>query len=439
MSHKGIGLALPKLSSSGVFPDPYPIVDQPAAQQTGLHWRNIFTAFKYPNYRLWFGGQLASLTGTWMQITAQGYLIYELTHSAQYLGYAGFASGLPTWLLMLFGGVISDRISRRKLLIIVQSYLMVLALVLAFLCFAGIVRPAHIIILSFFVGIGMAFEAPARQAFVMEMVDREDLSNAIALNSTMFNLAIVVGPAVSGIIYAMFGPAWCFTLNGLSFLGVISALALMKLKPYSRKINSHSALADLLEGFQYISNHSIIKTLIFIAGMTSLFGMTFATLLPAWAVNILHGDARTNGFLQSARGVGALGGAILIAALGRFKFKGRLMSMGTLFFPVFLMIWVTLRWLPISLISLVTIGLAFIIIFNLLNALIQERVSDDLRGRVMGVYSLTFFGFMPICALLAGIAAETIGEPLTILVSALICLLFALIIWQKMPQIRQLQ
>src|SRR5271157_4058592 len=193
------------------------------AQNESARWRRTFMALKYPNYRLWFRGQMVSLFGTWMQTTAQGFLVYELTHSPRYLGYVGFAAGAPTWLLTLYGGVVADRIPRRMLLIITQSCMMVLAFILAALWFLHVVQPWHIMVLAFLLGVANSFDAPARQAFVSELVPREDLTNAIALNATMFNTATAVGPAVAGATYALFGAGWCFTINGLSFIAVLTA------------------------------------------------------------------------------------------------------------------------------------------------------------------------------------------------------------------------
>ena len=278
--------------------------------------RGTFAALSYPNYRLWFFGQMVSLFGTWMQNTALGYLVYELTRSPAYLGYTGFASGLASWLFTLWGGVIADRVPRRSLLVVTQTLAMLLAFVLSALAFAGVVAPWQIILFAFLLGVVNAFDAPARQAFVLEMVDRSVLTNAIALNSTMFNIAIAVGPAAGGIVYALFGPAWCFAINGASFVAVIAALLAMRLPPLQARAGGASALADLREGFRTVAGNRVILALIALIGVMSLFGLSFATLIPAWAVKILGGDARTNGLLQSARGLGALAAALWIATFG---------------------------------------------------------------------------------------------------------------------------
>ncbi len=398
-----------------------------------------FAALKYPNYRLWFMGQLASLIGTWMQTTAQGYFVFELTHSTAYLGYVAFAAGIPTWLLMLYAGVVADRVPRRNLLVVTQTTMMILAFILAALTFAGIVQPWHIILLASLLGMANAFDAPARQAFVLEMVEREDLGNAIALNSTMFQSATVVGPAVAGLTYAWFGPAWCFTINGISFLAVIAALLMMKLKPLPLRTRVTSAIHDLREGLMYVVSHPVIRTLIGIAGVVSLFGMAYATLIPAWAVTVLGGDATTNGLLQSARGLGALLGALMIATLGRFRSKGKLLTVGSFVFPISLFIFAAITSPPFSLLAIIVVGWGFMVLFNMANTLIQTQVTDALRGRVMAIYSLTFFGLMPLGGLWTGALATVVGAPLTVVVGAGVSLAFAILVLVFAPKVWALQ
>lgn len=411
----------------------------PPIARKSLSWQQTFVALKHRNYRLWFIGQTVSLIGTWMQTTAQGFLIFQLTHSSVYLGYVGFASGLPSWLFMLYGGVIADRVPRRNLMVITQSVMMILAFILATLTFLNIVQPWHIILLALLLGTANAFDAPARLALVPELVEREDLSNAIALNASMFNLGTVIGPAIAGVAYALAGPAWCFTLNGISFIAVIAALLLMQLPPHIFKARTTSALSDIKEGIRYILTNDIILTVITIVAVTTLFGLALVTLMPAWAVKILGGDATTNGWLQSARGLGALGGALMVAALVHFKVKGKLVAIGSFVLPLCLLLFTFMRWLPLSLATLAGAGLGMIMIFNSSNALVQSQTPDELRGRVMSVYSLIFFGSMPLGALLAGSLAEFIGEPLTGILCATIVLIFAIVIWVFVPKLRQLE
>lgn len=411
---------------------------QPTARKN-LSWQQTFVALKHRNYRLWFIGQTVSLIGTWMQTTAQGFLIFQLTQSSVYLGYVGFASGLPSWLFMLYGGVIADRLPRRNLMVVTQSVMMILAFILATLTFLDIVQPWHIIILAFLLGVANAFDAPARLALVPELVEREDISNAIALNASMFNLGTVIGPAIAGVAYALAGPAWCFTLNGISFLAVIAALLFMQLRPHIFKPRTTSALTDIKEGIRYILASDIILTVITIVAVTSLFGLALVTLMPAWAVKILGGDATTNGWLQSSRGIGALGGALMVASLVHFKVKGKLVTIGSFVLPLCLLLFTFMRWLPLSLAALAGAGLGMIMIFNSSNALVQSQIPDELRGRVMSVYSLIFFGSMPLGALMAGSVAGFIGEPMTGMLCAVITLIFAVVIWIFVPKLRQLE
>lgn len=414
-----------------------------ADQASGRLWRGFsltrtFSALRYPNYRLWFAGQLASLVGSWMQTTAQGFLVYELTHSPAYLGYVGFANGVPSWLFMLYGGVVSDRLPRRKLLIMTQSASMVLAFILTFLTASGMIQPWHILILAFGTGVVVAFDAPARHSFVLEMVGRDDLSNAVALNSTMFNLATAIGPAVAGLLYVAAGPSWCFGINGISFLAVIAALLMMRLPPPTPR-RPASALADLREGIVYAFRHPVIRLLILIALVISLFGMSFVILIPAWAVNVLHGDAGTNGILQSARGAGSLLGALSIASLGRFRFKGKLLIFGMFLFPLFMCGFAAARWLPLAVAAIVLTGWSVMLQYNMLNTLIQSQVADELRGRVMGIYTLTFFGSVPLGALLAGQIAERWGEPFTVVAGSTGCLLFIILLVWRRPLVYRLE
>lgn len=401
--------------------------------------RDTFASLKYPNYRLWFIGQLASLVGTWTQTAAQGYLIYELTKSPAYLGYASFANGVPTWFFTLYAGAIADRMSRRTLMVITQTSMMILAFILAILTFTHTVQWWHILILSFLLGVSNAFDAPARQAFVLEMVDREDLTNAIALNSTMFNLAMVLGPALGGLIYYAVGPGWCFTINGISFIAVIIALLLMKLKPFVPVNRNSSTISDMKAGLSYVRHHPAVRMMISNLFITTLFGLGIVTLIPAWSVTVLNGDAKTNGFLLAARGIGSLIAALIIAALGRFRFRGKVWTVNSILLPISMIIFAFMTWLIPSLITIAAMGFTFMMIVNLSNAMVQTRITDEMRGRVMGVYTFFFFGAFPIGSLIAGWSADAIGEPLTVMVSAAILLVFALwVIWRQ-PALREME
>jgi MFS family permease len=382
---------------------------------------------------------MTSLFGSWMQSAALGFLVFQLTHSPVFLGLTGFAAGVPTWLFMLYAGVVADRMPRRRLLIITQTCMMGLAFIAAALVFLNVVRPWHILVLAFGFGTANAFDAPSRQALVKELVeDAEDMTNAIALNGAMFNTAFALGPAVGGVTYALFGPGWCFALNGLSFVAVIGALAAMRLAPFVPRPHPSSVASDLKEGLRYVWAHPLIRTIIALVLFISLFAFSFATLIPAWAVRILHGNASTNGFLQSARGLGSLAAALFIAALGRFKARGRLLTFGSLAFPLLLVAFALVRTEIPSYILLVAAGFALILVFNLANATVQTLTPDPLRGRVMAIYSFVFFGAMPLGALLIGALAHALGEPLAVILDAAVSFLFAVSIFFAVPRLRRM-
>ncbi len=401
-----------------------------------VRFGGTFAALRHPNYRLWFLGQMVSLVGTWMQTTAQGFLVYELTGSPVYLGYVGFAAGVPTWLFTLYGGLIADRVPRRTMLILTQSFMMGLAAILAILTFAERIQAWHIILFAFLLGTANAFDAPARLAFVLELVPREDLTNAVALNSTMFNAATAIGPAVAGMAYAAFGPAWCFTINAASFLAIILALFRMRLKPMPKVVTRGRAIDDIRQGFRFVRSDAIVRTLVLYLAAVSFLGMGFVTLMPAWAVKVLGGGATTNGWLQSARGVGALLGALITAALARRTMRGKLIAIGFIAFPLALFGFALIRWLPLSLAALVVIGLSLMIYMNNSNSMVQTQTPDELRGRVLSIYSLSFFGLMPLGSLFAGSLAAQVGEPLTVMIAATLLGACSLVVWLKAPQVR---
>ncbi|HSN75452.1 MAG TPA: MFS transporter, partial [Anaerolineae bacterium] len=325
------------------------------------------------------------------------------------------------------------------MIMVAQSAMMVLAFILAGLVVTGLVQPWHVIVLALFSGVANAFDAPARQAFVVELVERDDLTNAIALNSTMFNAAAVVGPAIAGVVYALFGPAWCFTLNGLSYLAVIAALLAMRLPPFRPQPRVGSTTDQLRLGLSYVKGEHVTRTLILNMAVIGLFGISLVTLFPAWSVNVLGGDVRTNGLLLSARGLGAMSGALMIASLGQLAARGRVWTIGSFVLPVAMAAFAAARWLPLSLVLLVCMGWGFMVVANSSNALVQTRVPDELRGRVMSVFTLTFFGGMPLGSLLAGAMAQRIGEPTTVLINASMVLLASTLIWWRLPYIRKLR
>ncbi|MFZ6030953.1 MAG: MFS transporter [Chloroflexota bacterium] len=405
--------------------------------RSDIHIGDTFAALHHRNYRLWFLGQMVSLAGSWMQMTAQGYLVYQLTGSEAYLGLIGGIAGIPTVVFMLFGGVAADRIPRRNLLVITQSTMMVLALVLAGLAFTSVVQPWHVLVMALLLSIANAFDAPARVAFVREMVPEEDMNNAIALNATMFNVATVSGPAIAGITYSLVGPAWCFLINGLSFIAILAALSMMKIEQEARALQKSRPLQEILEGLRYVRGQPLILSLTVFMGVVAIFGMGTLTLLPAWAVDVLGGDVTTNGLLISARGLGSLIGALMLASLGRLPIRGKLWLVGSLLMPAVLLVFAYVSWLPLSLLLLVVIGWSFILIANNSNAMIQSQVHDELRGRVMSIYTLVFFSSMPLGSLFAGFFAQKFGAIPTVAISAGVLLGLAVATNAFIPRIRQ--
>lgn len=384
--------------------------------------KRAFVSLSYPNYRLWFAGQLISMTGTWMQNTAQAYLAFELTKSAAFLGMMAFAQGVPTWIFMIYAGAIVDRISRRQILIVSQIFMMCLAILMAFLTWLDRLQPWHILVLASLTGVANSFDAPARQSLASELVEKKDLTNALALNGALFNLGSSVGPALAGIIYVVSGPIVCFVLNAVSFLAVLIALAKIKLPPKIRRRTEESILEQLKEGVVYASTHRVIGVLIFLAGSMSLFGISVVTIFPAWAVHQLDGDARVAGYLQAGRGLGAVLGALGVAYFASIMVRGRWIAIGALSLPVVLIGFSLSKTLVFSLIFVALLGVSQIMLLNLSNSLIHSEVDDRLRGRVASIFGLTFFGLMPIGGLIMGQLAETWSEPFAV---AVVAILFA--------------
>jgi predicted MFS family arabinose efflux permease len=397
-----------------------------------------FAALKHYNYRLYFFGMTISMMGTWMQTTAQGYFIYQLTDSTTYLGLVVFMSGVSTWIFTLLGGAVADRISRWTLILISQTFMMVLAFILAALTFTNAVLPWHLLVLAFLLGTANAFDVPARISFVLELVSRDDMTNAIAWNSTVQNIAALAGPVAAGLTYNIFGPAWCFTLNGISFIAMIIALLLMRITHAPpQELQRSNSFAVITEGLRYIFSSRLILSLAGAIGVVNVFCFGLLNLLPAWVTDILHGDEVTNGLLFSARGFGALICALSLAYLVKYRIRGKLWIIGFLVTPAALFIFALVRWIPLSLILMVVIGWSMMMTTNNASAMIQSDIPNVLRGRVTSFVVLIFNGTIPIGTLLGGVAAEYVGAPLTIMTSAVILMIFSLIAWFYFPDIRQ--
>ena len=382
-------------------------------------------ALRHRNYRLFFGGQLISLIGTWMQMVAQSWLVYRLTGSSFLLGSVGFASQIPVFLLAFVGGTVADRYNRHRIVIATQSAAMALAFILSVLTLTNIVQIWHIFALSALLGIVNAFDMPGRQAFIVELVDKEDLMNAIALNSSVFNGARVLGPSMAGMLIAGIGEGWCFFANGVSFSAVIVGLLLMRLKPRREPVRGRSGLSDLLEGFRYVRRTRPIRALILLLALVSMVGMPYSVLMPIFADRILHGGVRGLGILMGATGVGAVTGALSLAARSGTRGLGKVVAYTSAGFGASLILFSISRSFWLSALFLVPVGFCFMVQMASTNTLIQTMVPDRLRGRVMAVHVMVFMGMAPFGSLIAGAVAERVGAPLAICMGAVLCLIGA--------------
>jgi len=392
-------------------------------------WRETFAALKHRNFRLFFVGQFVSLIGTWVQITAQGWLVYQLTGSKILLGTVAAVGMLPLLLLSLWGGSVADRYPKRTVVVSTQIGMMLTAFVFAALVGSGHIQPWHILVLSALGGVAMAFDMPARQAFMVEMTNHEDLMNAVSLNSSLANGARVVGPAVAGVLMASVGVTWCFILNGVSFIAVIVGLAMMRLPTFVPPAKPHSTGRHILEGFRYVAGHRPLRILLLLFGVVGVFGWSYSVLLPAYATDILHVGESGYGVLLSANGLGALLGALTVAAYGN-RVPARVMILGGLWlFSAMLVLLAVVRWYPLVLACLVVGGWGMLLYFSTTNTLIQSSVSHAMRGRVMGIWALIFGGMMPVGGLESGFLSHAVGVPWTISIGALLCAGAGLVTW----------
>ena len=400
--------------------------------------KNIFRSLRYRNYRLFFSGQSLSLIGTWIQRIALPWLVYRLTGSAFLLGVVGFAGQIPTFLLAPFTGVLTDRWNRYHILIITQILAMIQAFALALLFFTESVEVWHILVLSIFMGFINAFDMPARQAFVVEMVEkREDLGNAIALNSLMVNSARMLGPTVAGILIAATNEGICFLINGSSYLFVIISLLMMKVTPRKIEIQEKKVFQELKEGFSYAFGSAPIRAIILLLGLVSLVGMPYSMLMPVFAKEILHGGSHTFGFLMGASGIGALLGAFYLASRKSVLGLGKIIPLSAAVFGFGLIAFSFSRFFMLSLALMFIAGTGLIMQMTSSNAIIQTIVDDDKRGRVMSFYMMAFVGTAPLGSLLAGALASSIGAPNTLLIGGVLCILGAVAFARKLPDLRK--
>ena len=425
---------------------------QPAEPQaeSRSRWQAAGRALRHRNFQLFFGGQLISLIGTWMQTVAQSWLVYRMTGSGLLLGSVGFASQIPVFLVAPIGGITADRMNRQRVVIATQVSSMVLAFALAALTLTHLVQVWHIFVLAALLGVVNAFDIPGRQAFLVDMVGKEDLMNAIALNSSMFNGARVIGPAVAGVLVARLGEGWCFFANGVSYIAVIIGLMLMKVDAPPRASANTSPLEHIIEGFQFVNRTGPIRALLLLLGLVSAVGMPYTVLMPIFADKILHrggqefatligshdiGAVRL-GILMGAAGVGALLGALTLALRSGVKGLSRWITVCCAGFGVSLILfaWSTSFWLSVLL--LLPVGYFIMLQMASSNTLIQVMVPDALRGRTMAVYSMMFMGMAPLGALFGGALSDRLGAPLTVAIGGLASVAGAIWFGMYFPKVR---
>ena len=398
---------------------------------------STFQALRHRNFRLWFFGQLISLIGTWMQTIAQNWLVYELTGSAADLGLVNFVGAIPMVLLTFSAGTIADRFDKRRVVFWCQVVMMFLALILGILCWTQTVRLWHVLLLAFLLGTAMAVDTPARQAFVVELVGKEDLSNAIALNASIFHGARVIGPAAAGILVATSGVAGAFFINGASFLAVLFALSLMDLSLIQRTGGGSDSARDQLAGIRYLRENRVPRATVLLISLSALIAMPFYVLVPIIAKEILGGNAGSYGALMSAAGIGSVAGALFAANPRAGKRKGSMLVTSSLAFPALLLILAFTKGYTATVLTLVCIGFSYVVQNASANSLLQEQTPDHLRGRVIGFYVSMLLGMMRIGSLLLGWTAEVTSAPTALASFAIAGITASLWIRKRYPELQR--
>jgi MFS family permease len=398
--------------------------------QGNLVWGQTFASLRHRNFQLFFAGQLVSLIGTWMQNTAQGWLVYQLTNSKLLLGVVAAVGSAPMMLFSIWGGSVADRYPKRTIVVLTQSAMMVLAFIFAGLVWSQSIRPGHILVLAALGGLAMAFDMPARQAFMVEMTSREDLMNAVSLNSSVVNGARVIGPSVAGFLMAQVGLAMCFFLNGLSFIAVIAGLMMMRLPRFVRPARTGSAWNHALEGLSYVWQHWRMRTILILFAIVGIFGWSYSVLMPAFARDVLGVGERGYALLLSANGVGALLGALTVAGFGHRINRRWLVLGGLWIFSAMLLLLALVKNYYVALGLLAIAGWGMLLFFSTTNTLLQTAASDQMRGRVMGIWALVFGGMTPLGGLAAGTLSHFLGVRGAIAVGALVCAGAALVVWR---------
>ncbi|MFA6873176.1 MAG: MFS transporter [Bacteroidaceae bacterium] len=401
------------------------------------NFKNIFRSLKYKNYRLFFSGQSVSLIGTWIQRIAVPWLVYRMTGSVFLLGLVGFVGQIPTFLLAPFTGVLTDRWNRYHILVATQVLSMVQALLLALLFFTNTIALWNVLLLGIVLGCINALDIPARQSFVIEMVeDKKDLSNAIALNSSMVNGARLLGPSIAGVLIASLGEGVCFLINGLSYIFVIASLLFMTVKPQQALLKEKNVLKEMKEGFKYTFGFAPIKSIILLLALISLMGMPFSILMPVFAKDIFQGGSHTYGFLIGASGIGALCGAIYLASRKTVLGLEKIIPIAAFTFGGGLIAFSLSRYFPLSIFFMLITGLGMMLQMATSNTLLQTISEDDKRGRVMSFYTMAFMGTAPFGSMLAGTMASLIGAPATLFCGGVACIIGAFLFTRQLTSFK---
>jgi MFS family permease len=402
-------------------------------------FKTIFRSLQYRNYKLFFSGQSISLIGTWMQRIAMPWLVYHLTGSAFLLGLVSFAGQIPTFLLAPLGGVVTDKFSKYRVLLITQIISLIQALILAVLALTGVIQIWQIVVLSIILGCVNAFDVPSRHSFVIEMVEKkEHLGNAIALNSMIFNGARLIGPSIAGLMLATTGEGVCFLINAVSYVFVVISLLLMHVQKKEVMRKPGNIFDEMKEGFNYTFGFAPIKHLLILLGVVSLMGSSYQVLMPVFAKEILHGNSSTFGFLMGAAGLGALAGAVFLASRETVLRLGRIIPAAAAIFGVGLIALSMTKSFPVSLLFMIIIGLGLMLHTAASNTILQTITDDDKRGRVMSFYSLAIMGTAPFGSLLAGSLAKIAGTSVTILIGGIACIIGSFFFYRKLPELKKI-
>jgi MFS family permease len=418
--------------------DPRNLQEEPTAAPGPRDYSHTWRALRHRNFQLFFGGQSISLIGTWMTRIATSWLVYRLTKSALLLGTVSFAGQIPTFLLAPIAGVLVDRIDRRKVLVWTQSLAMVQSLALAWLTLSSRITIAEVLLLSSMQGVINAFDMPGRQSFMVKMIeDRADLSNAIAINSSMVNTARLIGPSLAGLLIAASNEGWCFFVDGISYIAVIVSLLMMRIAPDQARRATTSMIGQLKEGWKYVAGFAPIRSILLLFALLSLMGWPFMVLMPVFAVQVLDGGPHTLGFLMGAVGVGSLISALSLVMRRSVRGLTRMIPIAAAVFGVGLISFGLSHFLWLSILLMFITGFGMMQGMTASNTIVQTLVEENVRGRVMSYYTMAFVGMAPFGSLLAGALAHAIGAPHTVIVSGVACILGSIWFTTRLKAIRK--